>query len=810
MDFLGGLAENIIAGIASAPIIALLSFLVYRILREVFRGKFYGALFSALGTNDPKDRERYRLKHYVKHTFVLENSETGDAVFSYKQFLKRAKNTKFVVILGSAGMGKSKLMQKLALQLRTRQRGTGGDSLQDYGILFYRLKGDGSVEHIVSRIAEDVKPSQGSYTLFLDGVDEMSCLHDGNGDELLRDLIRALQGQVAGRCKTVFISLRPEILGKGYSFYKGIHDAEIAVFKLRNFEEGQILAMYRSEARNRTSQKRGGASGKVRRENIKKLKTVVKENPESVFSYPLILTWADEILSNHTAAELRDISWYDALGEVVDKELKREFSLYCSINNLEYSDELRARFLSDGKAFLKELALTMACRDTLQVTKSEALNGEVAKRLEEKYGKTTLIARHLLRYIDWSEKGQGEIYYEFLHNTIYWRILAEALLDRATPQALRAKIILKEAENNFSTPLIRDCRQGLWSIYKEQGFACRGADGYAAAIRAGSIVCKTEEGGVPPEVALSCFYGLKEVNFDGWIRFDFVKIREFVREGKLNLSCINTKNLRFLERFGPQSFRILDCSLSDVTEAAVPDYVEEVHFRKCSSLRSVTFPNDSCLSKIGERAFEGCTSLTDLTIPNKVKSIGGYAFYECTSLAYVKLSDGLSDMGEAAFAKCTSLKKITVPNSVLHIGRYGFAKCTSLAEVELSNQLTDLGESVFQECSSLKRIGGCDGITSLGPFALAECTSLTEIALSKQLHTIEQRAFWKCTSLKSIAIPKSVKKIMSGAFSECTSMEHVEYAGTTEDWSKIEIGENSFLDTKVSEILCKDGTVKIN
>ena len=72
MWFLNSLAQSIIIGIVSAPIMAFLSFLIYRVFREIFRNKFYKALFSALGTNDPKDMERYRLKNYVKHTFILE------------------------------------------------------------------------------------------------------------------------------------------------------------------------------------------------------------------------------------------------------------------------------------------------------------------------------------------------------------------------------------------------------------------------------------------------------------------------------------------------------------------------------------------------------------------------------------------------------------------------------------------------------------------------------------------------------------------------------------------------------------------
>ena len=56
-------------------------------------------------------------------------------------------------------------------------------------------------------------------------------------------------------------------------------------------------------------------------------------------------------------------------------------------------------------------------------------------------------------------------------------------------------------------------------------------------------------------------------------------------------------------------------------------------FQNCTSLTSVTIPDS--VTSIGNTAFLGCTSLTSITIPDSVTSIGEYAFYECNSLRYV-------------------------------------------------------------------------------------------------------------------------------------------------------------------------------
>ena len=105
-------------------------------------------------------------------------------------------------------------------------------------------------------------------------------------------------------------------------------------------------------------------------------------------------------------------------------------------------------------------------------------------------------------------------------------------------------------------------------------------------------------------------------------------------------------------------------------------------FYGCSSLASVTI-GDSVTS-IGSAAFRGCTSLASVTIGDSVTSIGAYAFYGCNSLASVTIPDSVTTIGSAAFAVCTSLSSITIPNSVTTIGESAFYGCTSLAEVNVS------------------------------------------------------------------------------------------------------------------------------
>ena len=79
-------------------------------------------------------------------------------------------------------------------------------------------------------------------------------------------------------------------------------------------------------------------------------------------------------------------------------------------------------------------------------------------------------------------------------------------------------------------------------------------------------------------------------------------------------------------------------------------------FSVCHSLTSVTIPNS--VTSIGDMAFEACIGLTSITIPNSVTSIGGYAFLDCTGLTSVTIGNGVTSIGDMAFFSCNKLKII--------------------------------------------------------------------------------------------------------------------------------------------------------
>ncbi len=103
-------------------------------------------------------------------------------------------------------------------------------------------------------------------------------------------------------------------------------------------------------------------------------------------------------------------------------------------------------------------------------------------------------------------------------------------------------------------------------------------------------------------------------------------------------------------------------------------------------------------------AFRGCSSLTSITIPDSVTSIGYEAFYDCSSLTSVTIGNSVTFIGGSAFQGCIGLTSITIPDSVTFIGGSAFEGCRSLTSVTIGNSVTSIGYEAFYDCRSLKTV----------------------------------------------------------------------------------------------------------
>ena len=264
-------------------------------------------------------------------------------------------------------------------------------------------------------------------------------------------------------------------------------------------------------------------------------------------------------------------------------------------------------------------------------------------------------------------------------------------------------------------------------------------------------------------------------------------------------------------------------------------------FAGCEDLISITIPKS--VTRIGSGAFEGSSGLTsvnisdlsawcnidfsdnpliyahqiflkgekikDLVIPNTVTKIGNWAFWGCSSLASVTIPNSVTSIGEGAFSDCSGLTSVIIPNSVTTIGCYAFFECSNLISVSIPNSVTSIENYTFYGCSNLisvtipnsvKKIGcafsGCIGLQKVivndisawcaidfvkweNPLYYShhlysdENTEITELVIPNTTTSISDYAFMGCYGLTSVTIPSSVTSIGERVFVRCDNLVNV-------------------------------------
>jgi surface protein len=187
-------------------------------------------------------------------------------------------------------------------------------------------------------------------------------------------------------------------------------------------------------------------------------------------------------------------------------------------------------------------------------------------------------------------------------------------------------------------------------------------------------------------------------------------------------------------------------------------------FNGCNSLTAITLPEN--LTTIGENAFKNCTCLPAITLSTKVNAIGSSAFMGCRSLASVSDFNKNMTIGESAFANCTNLTNLTI--NAATIKSNAFQGCTGLTSLNVS--ATTVENNAFQGCTNLATVSFNANAVESNTFQ--GCTHLTSVTLGNKVADIKEGAFRNCTALTGINIPGTVITI-SGGFEGCTSLSNV-------------------------------------
>lgn len=155
------------------------------------------------------------------------------------------------------------------------------------------------------------------------------------------------------------------------------------------------------------------------------------------------------------------------------------------------------------------------------------------------------------------------------------------------------------------------------------------------------------------------------------------------------------------------------------------------------------------VTSVGDSAFDSCSSLTSITIPDSVTSIGHHSFSGCGILKSVTIGNSVKSIGDYSFFSCRNLTRITIPDSITSIGNGVFFSCSGLTSITIPGNVTSIGNDAFKNCSKLTSVSIPDIVTSIGSSALFGCTSLKSIVLFPSTPP----------TLGSNAIPTTISKI---------------------------------------------------
>ncbi|MBV3583619.1 leucine-rich repeat protein [Phocaeicola dorei] len=239
-------------------------------------------------------------------------------------------------------------------------------------------------------------------------------------------------------------------------------------------------------------------------------------------------------------------------------------------------------------------------------------------------------------------------------------------------------------------------------------------------------------------------------------------------------------------------------SLADIVLPEGVTTIARSAFWGCSSLSRIDLPEG--VTTIGHSAFYGCEKLSSVKLPNSLTTIEGFAFSGCNGLT-ITIPDNVESMSMLTFLVCTNLKNIIIPNKVTSIEERTFYFCKGLVSVVIPNSVKSIEYEAFNGCSALKSIVLPEGMTLIKKWTFADCSSLVDVTLPSTMTTLEYGAFENCTSLRSVTIPNSVNTV-DAPFYGCSSLSDIKVPDYLYETS-------IFSGTGITDITVPEGTTVV-